>query len=715
MMKKQTCIIILLILALKVSASTLNDSTFLADSIYKNIALGDVTIKGHRPIVKNKGSKLSVNIKGSFLAKLGNLGNVLSATPGIIMKGPNQFEVVGRGKPIYYVDGREITVQDIFTTINSSNVEKIEIDREPSAEYPTGTTAVIKITTIKPLKDYMALDLDAYASLRRKTSYSPPSFIFSMKKGIWASSISYYYGVSKSLNKETYFTEIYHPDYTFRSDEANHALMTSKTHTVNWNNNLQLSKTQQVNFGYYFQHKEYGNQENETMTYQDLGTTWNKGIDRNRVDIRNLHDFSVNYKGTFGRNVLSAGMDYVLTHDNSNLLTQEQNGNTQPLSEVVTKNNGRYNILTFNASYTFSLPYKIRSKIGTRYYQTHHPLNYFSNNPALSQELSANHQGMDDHVAASYVSLSRKWKKLSLALYGRYEYADTRIKASNIEGSYEKSRHSSDFLPFAQMTYDFNDDWEIQLIYQKSVNRQGYRGLNPYPEYQDSLKYSLGNSELLPAYTNRWAMYLTWKDWSLNITYSYTKDAITNVLYCPDLASNITNDMPINMPRSKQWEIELGYSKMINKFNWSSFVSLGIPKDKYVFLDKEYETNKVSFNINLNASYSFTKSFSCYTSFNYQSANESLNDYQKMANNWTIGIQKSFFKDRLSFSLKAMDILHKAHYNNICSKYLNTQSGTYGTNDLRGVSLSCNYKLFNKNIKVRSSRNSNDVIFRTQQ
>lgn len=116
--------------------------------------------------------------------------------------------------------------------------------------------------------------------------------------------------------------------------------------------------------------------------------------------------------------------------------------------------------------------------------------------------------------------------------------------------------------------------------------------------------------------------------------------------------------------------------------------------------------------VNLNMSYRF-HGYTLYSTFAYQGANESFNRYQKMANNWCAGVQKSFFKDRLSFDFKVMDILHKAHYNNYNAKYLNTQMGTYGMNDLRGVSLSCSYRMFNKNIKVRSSRNSTDVINRT--
>lgn len=104
------------------------------DSIAHEVNLKDVTVKGRRPIVKDEGTMRIVSVKGTMLADMGNLGDVLRATSGMIMKGDNSFEVMGKGQPKYYVDGKEVTFQDIMNTIKSDNISKIEIEREPSLQ-----------------------------------------------------------------------------------------------------------------------------------------------------------------------------------------------------------------------------------------------------------------------------------------------------------------------------------------------------------------------------------------------------------------------------------------------------------------------------------------------------------------------------------------------------------------------------------------------------
>ena len=184
-----------------------------SDSIYKQVALDSVVVTGKRPMVHTEGTKDVVNVKGTFLAKMGNLGNMLAMTPGIVTTGPNQFSVLGKGTPTYYVDGREVTQQDIFKTIKAGNIAKIEIEREPSAKYPAGTAAVINIVTLRPLKDRISLDLYNTASIKRKAS-EDASFELKMNTGKWTSSLNYDYGTWGNLNKETYFTEIVHPEYS---------------------------------------------------------------------------------------------------------------------------------------------------------------------------------------------------------------------------------------------------------------------------------------------------------------------------------------------------------------------------------------------------------------------------------------------------------------------------------------------------------------------
>ena len=93
----------LLILALYIHTPT--DIYAQQDSISKDFRLSPIEVKAYRPIVKTEGSRQTVTVKGTFLSKMGNLGNMLSVTPGIIAKGNNNFDVAGKGKPIYYVDG----------------------------------------------------------------------------------------------------------------------------------------------------------------------------------------------------------------------------------------------------------------------------------------------------------------------------------------------------------------------------------------------------------------------------------------------------------------------------------------------------------------------------------------------------------------------------------------------------------------------------------
>lgn len=151
------------------------------DTIYKKVNLTEVSVMGNRPIVKDNGSLKTVIVKGTMLAEMGSLNDVLRATPGLIMKGEKQFEVIGKGTPKYYIDGKEVTKQDVLSTIRSNNIAKIEIESEPSAKYPVGTEAVINVVTIKPIKDMISLNLGESMSFKRKYSNNP-SLSFLMKK-----------------------------------------------------------------------------------------------------------------------------------------------------------------------------------------------------------------------------------------------------------------------------------------------------------------------------------------------------------------------------------------------------------------------------------------------------------------------------------------------------------------------------------------------------
>ena len=418
-------------------------------SIYKSINLNEVSEKGNRPIIKDEGSLRTVQVKGTMLAEMGSLNDVLRATPGLIMIGEKQFEVIGRGIPKYYIDGKEVTKQDVLSTIRSNNIAKIEIESEPSAKYPVGTEAVINVVTIKPIKDMISLNLGESMSFKRKYSNNP-SLSFLMKKGFWTTSIDYDYSISRNLNKETYFKEIYHPETTFRTDEANHLLMKDDTHSVTWGNDFQLTDKHRISFEYYFEHEKEKDTNDEMMSFKNGTELTYRDIYRVEKEQRNLHNFSLAYNGELGDNSsLDVSADYSILHGNKYTSSYEQNRKDMSSTDVLTFKKSKYDIWTLNASYSTTLFGILDTELGARYYKTHQVTDYHTNNPSAVGENAQNQQELSDEVTAAYISLTRKWKKVSLTLGGRYEYANTDITANTIGNKYSDGNYSSVFLPSA--------------------------------------------------------------------------------------------------------------------------------------------------------------------------------------------------------------------------------------------------------------------------
>lgn len=685
------------------------------DTIARNVTLSDVSVTGKRPLVKDEGSLRTVIVKGSILANMGKLSDVLIATPGIVMKGNNAFEVMGKGTPKYYVDGKEVTQQDIFTTIKSGNIAKIEIEQEPSAKYPVGTNAVINIVTIKPIGDMIALNLYDNTSFRRKISNNP-SMEFLFKKGIWTTSLNYDYSDERTLNKETYFKDIYHTTSNrFRTEEANYLLMKDRIHSLTWGNDFQLSDNHKLGFEYYFEYENEKDDNDEVMSLISTASKNERNIDKIESERRNLHNFSLSYDGELGKeSSSSASVDYSKLHSNKATNSIEQNRQNTYCQSILTANKNVYDILTLNASFNTTVLDNVSVEMGARYYKTFQDINYSTNNPVAVGESTENIQKLRNGVAAGYLMLSRQWKKVKLDLGGRYEYNATKVLVYSKETTnYSDKNHSSNFMPTAKLTYTPFRGFTVLGAYSRKVQYPGYNSLNPYAIYEDSLNYSMGNRELTPSVTDSYALYFYWKNWIIYGGYKHIKNNILNVAYCADLTTNQICETQINFRQSERYFLGAQYTQSIGKLYLTGMGIVSFPKDSYLYLEEIVHANKVGVELSLNAYYTLNQRIKAFSTFSYQSAYELYNYYQKMANDWTIGLQGNFWHDRVALTLKATDILHKAHYNNITMYYKNTSKGTFGTNDMRGVSVSVSINLFNKDLSVDASRNSDDALNRT--
>ena len=126
--------------------SAQNKDVAIEDSITWSKTLNEVTVMGHRHIVRVKGNTLIAQVANTELSNLGTANDVLSRLPFINMSG-DEISIVGKGVPQVYIDNRLVRDENELQMLRSENIKNIQIITSPGAEYGSDVKAVIKIQT----------------------------------------------------------------------------------------------------------------------------------------------------------------------------------------------------------------------------------------------------------------------------------------------------------------------------------------------------------------------------------------------------------------------------------------------------------------------------------------------------------------------------------------------------------------------------------------
>ena len=110
--------------------------------------LGEAVVQAVMPKTKLTGEGLATSVHGSVLENAGTARDVLGKVPGII-KGQNGIEVIGKGAPQVYINGRRMTDATELDRILSHEIQSVEVINNPGAQYDATVRAVVRIRTIK--------------------------------------------------------------------------------------------------------------------------------------------------------------------------------------------------------------------------------------------------------------------------------------------------------------------------------------------------------------------------------------------------------------------------------------------------------------------------------------------------------------------------------------------------------------------------------------
>ena len=140
--------------------------------------LGEAVVQAIMPKTKLTGEGLATSVRGSVLENAGTARDVLGKVPGLI-KGQNGLEVIGKGAPQIYINGRKLTDATELDRILSHEIQSVEVITNPGAQYDATVRAVVRIRTIKRQGEGFGfnVNLTDAQSLRIKENNDPDAAV----------------------------------------------------------------------------------------------------------------------------------------------------------------------------------------------------------------------------------------------------------------------------------------------------------------------------------------------------------------------------------------------------------------------------------------------------------------------------------------------------------------------------------------------------------
>lgn len=685
---------------------SISDST-----IIKTVALDSITVTGRMPRVKTTGPITTIQVSNTVLAQMGNMVNMLSHTPGLHV-GSEDIEVNGLGVPVYVLDGRVLNDPSVLLTLQAKNIKKIEIDRQPSAQYSPEGQPVVKITTIKHLNDCLFMNIGNHMKQTRKFT-DVGFFNISGQINKLSANVSYMGGIEGNKNKETYFREIYRDDYIFKTKQQRVIPIEEQAHRVSLSANYEITPRHKIGILYFYQFMD-GNEQTRGNDYSEwLGNSINKTISRSTQNMGNLHSASIQYNYSREKHQFDFNQEVAIHSNKKHHTTYEESTASQ--SNILGYNDNDYSIFTTTANYRFPLPWDINAIAGVKYNHVISDSHTFSNAPGIMDGSYLNKMNVTESNPQAYISLAKKIGKVVIYPAIRYHYTYRQLE--NLPGNDKevtkiKERLSS-LYPIVTIQYRPDDDWMLSMNYRKIISQPRFSQMNSGLIYVDSLMYKNSNPNIEAETIDRITGSISWKNLTLNLRYTHRHNPIITVQEQMEKSSNIITSYALNFTKAEEFSVGVSYSNTFSKLQLSCEVESVFPKGEYRFNNNMHKSNLIAINGQINMNYALTPNVTLFTDFTYQGRNEYLTCTQKAVNNWSLGMTAAFFKGRMELFMAFNDILGKANYNNVTYRYNNIVHGTTGKNDMRGFEFRVSYNLFNKPINVKTKRQNEEILERT--
>ena len=657
---KQLFIIIYLATAIVAEAQIqVNDSIERKDSL-QTFQICEFEVKADRNLQRLKKGGLLTEVKNTVLSSLGTCRDVIAQLPGLRTDN-NQIEIIGRGTPQIYINGRKLLDTSELNRLSSKEIKNIEIVYNPGAKYGAETKGVILIRTIRKKGDGISGSLQAAGRLARYFSTSDNVF-FNYRKGSFDVFGSFNYDHSRRYQKQRNKTEIYtgESDYLVNQDIRIYPI--SNSYLTNIGVNWQINNKNYVGIKYeYSATPDYRSHWTSHETVSD-GHATHEEISYDikwRGSSAPVHLVNQYYQGKVGNVDITVNNDYYYRYSDNNqsISEKDQTGNVSlkgsqsrvKSSMYASKGTAEYSF----GDNTLEFGYEVTATDRR---------NVFHNE-------GINLPDADDRIketnCAGFLAVNIPIQKVELYVGIRYENTVSDYY-QNDRYVKEQSRRYCRWYPSVDFTFPINKA-KFTLSYEAKTKRPLYSQLSSSIQYNDRFTYETGNPLLKSEQIHNISLAGIYRWVFFSASYTYDANAIISVIR-PYSEGKLQNIMTYeNFNHLSQYNIVLSLSPRISI--WSPRLRLNLSGQKFSMetLEGKKNMNTPILFANLFNSLSLGKGYTLNCDISARSQGDM--DVVTIKPSWQInlGLSKSI-KDWF-FQLEANDVFKTARNSMITHGY----------------------------------------------
>jgi len=566
--------------------------------------LADVTVVAKKPMIEIKADKTIFNVENSINATGSNALELLQKSPGVQVDNNENINMKGKSGVKIYIDGKmsQLNGQDLaayLKSINSADIEAIEMISNPSAKYDASGNAGIINIRLKKNKKYGTNGSVNAGYVQGVT----PKGNAGLNLNYRDKKINLFSNISGNLGAYENGLDLYREQRDTIYDQ----------HSVNVNNNknfnikagADLFMNPKSTLGFMVTANtsdgEWTSSGETDVYYKPTGQYIKKLVSKNTMpNNRTNINGNINYRyaDTTGKEInFDADYGQFRGRGNSYQPNNYVDKNGQLLYQVVNRNFTPTDIDILTSKVDVELP-KWKGKLGYgakfSLVKTRNSFDFFTDvNGTVTKITSrSNSFSYDENVNAAYINYQRqfnpKWSfQGGLRLEqtnskGVLTRADGQVQADN-----EVKKNYLDFFPSAAITYTINPTHTLNLTYSRRIDRPSYQDLNPFENKLDELTYDKGNAFLRPQYTDNIELAHTFKSKiTTTLGYSYVKDFATQTT---DTIGNATFVQQKNLATQQIYSLTVGSPLNLTKW-WTGYANIYY---NYQVFDGEIGASKV--------------------------------------------------------------------------------------------------------------------------